>query len=141
MNLFFDVDNTIVDVDGGLRPGVREAFDHLTAAGHRIYLWSGLGPRREVVKRHDLGAWVVDCYDKPLHQHERMLEPLGIEARPEFVVDDHPHLVHAFGGMVVTAYVEPDLEDAEMSRVVDRIDRLETGAGAPAAQSRRTNSR
>ena len=108
MNVFFDVDHTIIDADDGLRPGVRELFARLRDEGHRVYLWSGLGARWEVVERHGLGELVSNCFPKPLYAYERMLAPLGIDVRPEFAVDDHPHLVHAFGGCVVTRYLGPN---------------------------------
>ena len=47
-------------------------------------------------------------FDKALYQYERMLGPLGIPVRPDFVVDDHPHLVHAFGGCVVRRCLKAD---------------------------------
>ncbi len=123
MNVFFDVDHTIIDSDNALRPGVRELFARLCADGHTLYLWSGIGRRTEIVEAHDLGAFVSGCFDKPLYQYERMLAPLGIPARPDFVVDDHPHLVQAFGGCVVARYARPDPADREMERVYDAIAR------------------
>lgn len=126
MNIYFDVDYTLIDGDGALRPGAREALAELREKGHRLFLWSGLGPRWETVERHELGAWIDDCFDKPLYRHHEMLEPLGIHRAPDFVVDDHPHLPHVFGGCVVRAYRDPDPHDQEMIRVVAEIDRFET---------------
>lgn len=117
MNIFFDVDHTIINSDNRLRPGVRELFERLRAAGHSVYLWSGIGRRWEIVQAYALGDLVVDCFEKPLYQYERMLAPLGINVRPDFVVDDHPHLVHAFGGCVVAPYRRDDPADREMERV------------------------
>ena len=121
MNVFFDVDLTLIDGDGELRPGVVECFTELRRAGHRIFVWSGLGTRWEVVRQHRLEAWVEDCFIKPLYAHERMLEPLGISMAPEFVVDDYPHLVEIFGGMVVDPYRRVDPSDREMWRVLSAI--------------------
>ena len=121
MNVFFDVDYTLIDGDGGLRPGVREAFTELKELGHDIYLWSGLGPRWETVEEGELADLVSDCFDKPLYRHRAMLRPLGIEVSPDYVVDDHPHLVDVFGGCVVTAYRSFDPEDRELDRVVAEI--------------------
>ena len=121
MNLFFDVDYTLIDADGAMRPGVQWGFEQLSAEGHRIHLWSGLGPRWEVVADGRLEPWVVACFFKPLYDHREMLAPLGIEAPPDFVVDDHPHLVHVFGGLVVTPYRRPDPGDTEMQRVVEAV--------------------
>jgi hypothetical protein len=125
MNIFFDVDHTIIDSDNRLRPGVRELFARLCADGHAVYLWSGIGARTEVVEANGLGDLVAGCYDKPLYQYERMLGPLGIPVRPDFVVDDHPHLVHAFGGCVVSRYLREDPDDVEMERVSEEIGKVE----------------
>jgi hypothetical protein len=53
-----------------------------------------------------------------------MLAPLGIAVRPDYVVDDHPHLVHHFGGLVVSRYLKQDLADTEMERVYAEISRI-----------------
>jgi phosphoglycolate phosphatase-like HAD superfamily hydrolase len=131
MHIFFDVDHTIIDSDNRLRPGVRELFERLQGDGHSVYLWSGIGVRTEIVEAYGLGALVVGCYDKPLYQYERMLAPLGIPVRPDFVVDDHPHLVHAFGGCVVSRYLAPDPADREMERVYAEIGRAAARRPAP----------
>jgi phosphoglycolate phosphatase-like HAD superfamily hydrolase len=124
MNIFFDVDHTLIDLRDRLRPGVRKLFARLHRDGHAIYLWSGLGKRWEIVERYRLRRFVTDCYDKPLYQYERMLAPLGIGVRPDYVVDDHPHLVHHFGGLVVSRYLEEDLADTEMDRAYAEISRV-----------------
>jgi hypothetical protein len=129
MNIFFDVDHTIIDSDNRLRPGVRELFQRLHADGHALYLWSGIGERSEIVAANDLGEYVTACYEKPLYHYEAMLKPLGIECWPEFVVDDHPHLVHAFGGCVVRRYLMPDARDREMERVYQEVQRAVTRRG------------
>lgn len=121
MNIYFDVDFTLIDADDGLRPGAREALAALDGDGHRLFLWSGLGPRWEIVERHRLGEWIEDCFDKPLYRHREMLAPMGITAEPDFAVDDHPHLPHIFGGCVVSAYRRPDPRDREMARVVAEV--------------------
>ena len=117
MNIFFDVDHTLIDSSNRLRPGVLDLFARLTQAGHALYLWSGIGARPEVVEQHGLGAYVRACYVKPLYQHRRMLAPLGIGVNPDFVVDDHPDLVAVFGGMVVQRFLVYDAADREMERV------------------------
>jgi phosphoglycolate phosphatase-like HAD superfamily hydrolase len=123
MNIFFDVDHTIIDSSNRLRPGVRELLERLHADGHMLYLWSGLGQRWEIVDRYGLGGLITDCFDKPLYAHERMLRPLGVTVRPDFVVDDHPHLVHTFGGCTVERYLTEDSTDDEMERVYGVIAR------------------
>ena len=52
-----------------------------------------------------------------------MLAPLGIDVRREFVVDDHPHLVHALGGCVVAPYRRSEPADREMERVYTEVQR------------------
>jgi hypothetical protein len=121
MNIFFDVDHTIIDGDNHLRPGVRGLFARLREDGHAVYLWSGIGARWEVVEANGLADLVAGCYDKPLYQYERMLAPLGIPVRPDFVVDDHPHLVYAFGGCMVSRYLRADPDDVEMERVYGEV--------------------
>jgi hypothetical protein len=132
LNIFFDVDHTIIDSDNRLRPGVVELFERLNEAGHAVYLWSGIGRRFEVVQANRLQELVVDCFEKPLYQYERMLAPLGINVRPDFVVDDHPHLVYAFGGCVVARYLKRNDDDREMERVLKEVE---------AAARRRPSSR
>ncbi|HET6318626.1 MAG TPA: hypothetical protein VFG86_19395, partial [Chloroflexota bacterium] len=69
MNIFFDVDETILGYDGSLRPLVHQTFEILVAEGHRIYIWSGVRTadtvRAEVVQRHALETYVTDCFQKP----------------------------------------------------------------------------
>jgi hypothetical protein len=140
VNVFFDVDFTLIDSDGRLRPGVGECFATLRGEGHRIFLWSGLGPRWEVVRQHGLETWVEDCFVKPLYHHRRMLEPLGISIEPHFVVDDHPHLVDVFGGCVVGTYMRADPADREMWRVQEAVASAALNQRPRRAPVRRTGS-
>lgn len=123
MNVFFDVDYTIIDSEGELlRPYVKEVFQRLVADGHGVYLWSGMGIRWEVVHAHGLEVFVQDCFQKPTRNHEVELARLGLPFRPDYVVDDTPGVVSAFGGYVVAPYSpwnKPD--DTEMLRVYDAI--------------------
>ena len=141
MNVFFDVDLTIIDGDGTLRPGVVECFDGLRRAGHHIFLWSGLGTRWEVVSEHALQRWVEDCFIKPLYAHHRMLEPLGISRAPDFVVDDHREPVEIFGGCLVEPYRRPDPEDREMWRVLRAVTLQESRYGAGTIVATRDRAR
>lgn len=129
MNIFFDVDHTIIDSDNNLRPGVREAFEQLRAAGHSLYLWSGIGKRWEIVERYELGGLVDGCFEKPLYHYEAMLKPLGIHVRPDYVVDDHPHLVEFFGGCLVGRYLSANAADCEMSRVLAEVGKYAAKVG------------
>lgn len=117
MNIFFDVDYTIVGMDGSLRPGTREVFQRLRERGHHIYIWSGFGVRRDVVRTHGLEPLVSGVFEKPLSDHERRLEELGIPVRPDFAVDDYPEVVSAFGGVWISPYYYRNDDDREMERV------------------------
>jgi hypothetical protein len=121
MNVFFDVDSTLITWDYRLRPHVREVFTQLRADGHTVYLWSGLGKRWEVVERFKLHALVADCFAKPLYRHRERLAELGVYVEPHFVVDDHAEPVEAFGGYHIPPPCEPLHADTEMLRVYAAI--------------------
>ena len=104
MNIFFDVDQTILGMDNSLRPGVRETMAALTEMGHRVYVWSGMGIRRATVQRHKLENLVSGLYQKPLYDYLERLEELGVPIMPDFVADDDPQVVSAFGGLWVPPY-------------------------------------
>lgn len=129
MNIFFDVDYTIVDSEGTLlRPYVKEVFEQLVADGHDIYLWSGVGARWEVVRDHGLAAYVRDCFEKPVENHERERVRLGIPFRPDYVVDDTPGVVSVFGGFVIPLYSPWNKpEDTEMLRAYEAIKQFVDG--------------
>ena len=89
MNLFFDVDYTLIDHRGSLRPLVHEVFGDLKTNGHDIYIWSGMGLRNKEVEENNLTDFVSGIYHKPVEKFEEGLIQYGIPVRPEYVVDDH----------------------------------------------------
>jgi hypothetical protein len=117
VNVFFDVDYTILSVDGSLRPGTRDVFRRLVADGHKVFVWSGVGLRTAEVRRHSLEEYVAGVFHKPLENFESGLWAFGVTARPDFVIDDYPEIVSFFGGVVVTPYYFSRADDAEMERV------------------------
>ena len=118
MNVFFDVDGTIIGTyDLKLRPMVREIFEQIRADGHVIYIWSGVGLRWEEIDRHDLRALIETCYWKPRWDHHARLAELGVEVFPDFVIDDHAEVVRAFGGVTVDPFDFYNHRDREMERV------------------------
>ncbi|MGE5596679.1 MAG: hypothetical protein ACM3S1_11680 [Hyphomicrobiales bacterium] len=121
MNIFFDVDDTLITWDVKLRPDVVEVFEQLRRDGHDLYLWSGYGPRWEVVRRFDLREHILDCFWKPLYDHHQRLVELGVPFIPDYVVDDHPDIVEAFGGTLVEPAGKLFFEDREMRRAYDEI--------------------
>ena len=104
LDIFFDVDYTILGLDGSLRPWTREVFERLRAEGHRVHVWSGTGDRSAVLREHGIEHLVEACYRKPLANHEAALESHGVPLTPDFVVDDHPEITAIFGGALVAAY-------------------------------------
>ena len=117
MNVFFDVDYTILGLDNTLRPGTKEVFQRLIGDGHLVYLWSGVGLRWEVVKEHELGSFLSGVYEKPTHHFEERLEELGVPLTPDFVIDDYPEIVAAFGGVWVPPYFSKQNADKQMELV------------------------
>ena len=117
LNIFFDMDYTILAVDGSLRPGTREVFAQLVADGHRLFVWSGVGIRTSDVRRHSLEEYVDGVFKKPIQDFESGLVAFGVTPRPDFVIDDCPQIVDAFGGVLVRPYFFRAPEDNEMELV------------------------
>ena len=90
LKIFFDVDYTLLAVDGSLRPGARQTFERLIQDGHQIYIWSGVGLRTADVHRHDLQSLVSGIYKKPIYDFVNGLEMLKVPHWPDFVIDDYP---------------------------------------------------
>ena len=122
LNVFFDVDNTLIMWNGKLRNHTRDVFERLQEAGHTIYIWSGVGIRRWDMRRHELDHFVQDYFIKPLDDHHARLGPLGVTVLPDFVIDDHKTVVDAFGGDHISDVAKPD--DAELLEVLRRIEAM-----------------
>jgi hypothetical protein len=131
MNIFFDVDFTLITWDYRLRPHVREVFQRLNDEGHTVYLWSGVGKRWEVVEQFALHDLIADCFEKPLYRHVERLDELGVTVRPDFVIDDHAEPVAAFGGAVIRPPHTPLDEDEEMLRIYAAIQSFVAGGRFP----------
>lgn len=121
MNVFFDVDYTILSVDNGVRPGTHEVFAKLVEDGHRIYIWSGQGLRWNEIREHSLEGFVTDVFHKPTWDYHERLEELGVTVMPDFVVDDYPEIVEVFGGFHVREFFRKKHADDEMFHVYDAI--------------------
>ncbi len=121
MNIFFDVDYTLLAPDGALRPGTRELMRKLKEDGHTLYVWSGAGTRWSEVRRHNLDPFVTDCFAKPLDNLDAGLERLNLPATPDLVIDDHPEIVAALGGIWARPYVFDNAGDGEMERLYQLI--------------------
>lgn len=128
MKIFFDVDYTILGLDDSLRPGTMETLTQLRDEGNEIYIWSGMGERWEVVEKFNLRPLISGVYEKPTHHFHERLEELGVPFEPEFVIDDYPEVVSAFGGVWVPPYFFKRNFDQEMARIY-RIVRDFTSTG------------
>jgi hypothetical protein len=75
-NVFVDVDLTLVDADGRLIDGAREALVRLKERGCHLFLWSTGGTEycRKVARVNGL---------------EDLFE--GFSAKPDILIDDMPH--------------------------------------------------
>ena len=127
MNIFFDMDHTILEVDSGyLRPGLVDVFHRLRADGHSLYIWSGNGARHAEVRLFRLHDLVEGVFAKPIrHFHQAVQERLDrkeIPVWPDLVVDDHPTIVDALGGVVVEPFgPKPWQQTSEMMERVYQI--------------------
>lgn len=119
LNVFFDVDNTLIMWNGKLRNHTEHVFQQLKDAGHTIYVWSGVGIRRWDMKRHNLDQYVTDYFIKPLEKHHEKLDALGVPMIPDYVIDDHKTVVDAFGGYHIPDMAKPD--DEELLKVLADI--------------------
>ena len=117
MKIFFDVDYTILGLDDTLRPGTMETLSKLKDDDHEIYIWSGMGQRWEVIEKHELSPLISGVYEKPIHHFHERLQELGVPFEPEFVIDDYPEVVAAFGGVLVPPYFFSRTVDQEMDRI------------------------
>ena len=129
MKIYFDVDYTILGLDDSLRPGTMETLQKIKDDGHEIYIWSGMGERWEVVKKHNLEPLISGVYEKPTHHFHERLEELGVPFEPDFVIDDYPEIVAAFSGVWVPPYFFKRSVDQEMDRIYQIIaDVVATGS-------------
>lgn len=113
MNIFFDVDLTVVSSGCDFRPHTREVLAALKAGGHRIYFWSMGGDEytQRMVERYHLGDMVDGCFSKTD-------EPVIV---PDFCVDDERHYVDTYGGHQVGRYLTGSARDRDMLLVLQRI--------------------
>jgi hypothetical protein len=131
VNIFFDVDDTILSFDGALRPNTHEVFERLITNGHAVYIWSGAGIRTAFVEREKLGHLVTGIYLKPLSDFSAGLERFGIPVVPDFVIDDYPEIVAHFGGLCIKPYVRGGWEDTELLAIPALVEALSQSRSRP----------
>jgi phosphoglycolate phosphatase-like HAD superfamily hydrolase len=74
-NVFVDVDLTLVDAQGRILEGAREALQRLSNEGCHLFLWSSVGVdyARKVADLHG----VADLFE-------------GFASKPDIIIDDMP---------------------------------------------------
>ena len=130
VNIFFDVDYTIMGADGSLRHNTEATFKRLVSDGHRLFVWSGVGVRSAEVRRFGLSDYVDGVFQKPLEDYEAALPGLGVSPRPDFVIDDHPEIVRFFGGFVCRPYYFRSSKDTEMDEIYRTVRDVACGGGS-----------
>jgi hypothetical protein len=125
VNVFFDVDYTILGFDGSLRPHTEQVFERLIALGHDVYIWSGVGVRWNEVRRAGLEPFVRGVYQKPLSDFDAGLARYEVPVVPDFVIDDYPGIVEHFGGLCIKPYVSRRWPDDELLAIPDLVERWE----------------
>lgn len=123
LNVFFDVDHTLVMWNGQLRPHAHEVFKAITDAGHTIYVWSGVGIRHYDMKKHGLDIYVTRYFVKPLHDYRERLPAYKVDVMPDFVIDDYPQVVEAFGGYHISDILKQP-EDRELLEVLRLVEEM-----------------
>ena len=104
-NVFVDVDLTLVDAQGRLLPGAREALQRLRDAGCHLFLWSSVGIdyARKVASLHA----VADLFE-------------GYASKPDIIIDDMPSTVQTpFAYSVQEETSWQDLADRIIEKHVD----------------------
>ena len=130
IKIFFDVDYTILAVDGSLRPGTRQTFERLVEDGHEVFIWSGVGLRNADVERHELQDLVSGIYKKPIYDFVNGLKLLKVPHWPDFVIDDYPEIVDTFGGVLAKPYFFKSASDDEMDHIYTIISDFVTTGGS-----------
>jgi len=118
LNVFFDVDHTLVSWDYQLRPHVHDVFEQILDDGHKIFIWSGMGVRTAFVEHFKLGHLISGLYRKPVENHRETVHDFT-PIFPDYVVDDHPEVVAAFIGHKMQAPLYPVHEDRGMWRAYE----------------------
>jgi len=126
MNIYFDVDYTILSFDQALRRGTLDVFARLVAAGHQVHVWSGEGARWGVVRQHGLEPYVSGVFAKPLQEFASGLHRFRVSPPPEFVIDDYPEIVSYFGGYHIREFFHSRDDDDELQTVCEIVAELES---------------
>jgi hypothetical protein len=112
LNVFFDVQGTLLTMEEAPRPRAREAFLILKEKDHDLYLWSSGGAGYAATAADLLG--VADLVSGYFGKRKEPDVPV------DFAVDDDASVVEAHGGYRIKPF-DGDLRDEELLRVVEAI--------------------
>ena len=119
MNVFFDVQGTLLTMEEVPRPRARETFLRLKGSGHDLYLWSSGGAGYAATAADLLGvADLVSGY------FDKRQEP---DVSVDFAVDDDASVVEAHGGYRVKPF-DGDPHDEELLRAAEAVEAPGSGA-------------
>ncbi len=121
LDIFVDVDYTLLSASGSLRPHAASFFSCVRQSGHRLWVWSGTGIRQPEIESHGLGEYVTGYAIKPTYDYVDALRRTPAPTWPDLVVDDHEEIVRALGGAVVRPYFFTDERDTALRQVTDII--------------------
>jgi hypothetical protein len=112
VNVFFDVQSTLLTMEEAPRPRAREAFMMLKGSGHDLYLWSSGGAGYAATAADLLGVadLVSDYFSK-------RSEP---DVPVDFAVDDDASMVEAHGGYHIKPF-GGDPWDKELLRAAEAV--------------------
>ena len=119
MNVFFDVQGTLLTMEEVPRPRAREAFLMIKEEGHDLYLWSSGGAGYAAWAAELLGVadLVSGCFSK-------RSEP---SVPVDFAVDDDASVVETHGGYRVTPF-DGNPRDEELLRAAEAVEASGSGA-------------
>jgi phosphoglycolate phosphatase-like HAD superfamily hydrolase len=114
VNIFFDVQGTLLSMEEAPRPRAREALLMLRNSGHALCLWSSGGAGYAATAAELLGVadLVSGCFGK-------RREP-GVPI--DFAVDDDASVVEAHGGHRIKPF-DGDPLDEELLRAAEAVGR------------------
>ncbi|CAA9482083.1 MAG: hypothetical protein AVDCRST_MAG02-4742 [uncultured Rubrobacteraceae bacterium] len=119
MNIFFDIQGTLLNEQGDPRPNAREVLLKLAGTDHGVYLWStaGEGYAAEAARFLGVEDAIKGCC---LKRHP----PEGIAV--DYAVDDDEGVVEEYGGYLVVPY-GGDPSDGQLLGVLEAIQASEPG--------------
>jgi len=132
INIFFDVDETLVARDGNsyhLRPHAVEILFRLKKHKYMVYIWSRAGKKHAdfIVDSFGLRPYVDDTFTKPPKIDNYTSDYLKkyITALPSFIVDNGDHLFNIdVPNFKVRSYDEPDEYDIDLLLVYKKIRKI-----------------